>query len=122
MNEPGMCIVKRRSKIRTYNAEKNVQRIPSVNSIEMDCSKPTKETFGDDDDERRDQGLTEDEESDETRATKFRRKTERGTLQDSYQMNRRLEEFFEYIKERDEENRLIMLKILHAVETIANKS
>lgn len=34
---------------------------------------------------------------------------------------KKINEFFNYTKQRDEENRLIMLKILTAVEKIANK-
>ena len=35
--------------------------------------------------------------------------------------DRRIEQIFEYIKRRDEENRSIMIRVMHAVETIANK-
>lgn len=34
---------------------------------------------------------------------------------------RRIEQIFEYIKKRDEENRSIMVRVMHAVENIANK-
>ncbi|CAL7935599.1 unnamed protein product [Xylocopa violacea] len=35
--------------------------------------------------------------------------------------DRRIEQIFDYIKRRDEENRSIMLRVMHAVESIANK-
>lgn len=35
--------------------------------------------------------------------------------------DRRIEQIFEYIKRRDEENRSIMVRVMHAVESIANK-
>ncbi|CAD1471421.1 unnamed protein product [Heterotrigona itama] len=35
--------------------------------------------------------------------------------------DRRIEQIFEYIKKRDEENRSIMVRVMHAVENIANK-
>ncbi|XP_017761632.1 PREDICTED: uncharacterized protein LOC108551818 isoform X2 [Eufriesea mexicana] len=37
------------------------------------------------------------------------------------QTDRRIEQIFEYIKRRDEENRSIMVRVMHAVESIANK-
>lgn len=37
------------------------------------------------------------------------------------QTDRRIEQIFEYIKRRDEENRSIMVRVMHAVECIANK-
>lgn len=36
-------------------------------------------------------------------------------------IDRRIEQIFDYIKRRDEENRSIMIRVLHAVESINNK-
>lgn len=70
----------------------------------------------------------EEEEYDE-RETKRTRRTRRSEHDDSQQrqqeegagFERRLDEFFEYTKRRDEENRNVMLRILQAVEKIADK-
>ncbi|XP_026673147.1 uncharacterized protein LOC108629485 isoform X2 [Ceratina calcarata] len=50
------------------------------------------------------------------------RKSQRRTREDrESRTDRCIEQIFEYIKKRDEENRSIIVRLMHAVESIANK-
>ncbi|XP_043525173.1 uncharacterized protein LOC122536689 isoform X2 [Frieseomelitta varia] len=59
---------------------------------------------------------------DEIRPRKSRKSRAAALLySDESRADRRIEQIFEYIKKRDEENRSIMVRVMHAVENIANK-
>ncbi|XP_033340492.1 uncharacterized protein LOC117228687 isoform X3 [Megalopta genalis] len=73
-------------------------------------------------DSARDKGrLTEARNEDEERPRKSRRTQAPYREDRESRTDRRIEQIFEYIKQRDEENRSIMVRVMHAVETIASK-
>nr|XP_012138087.1 PREDICTED: uncharacterized protein LOC105662167 isoform X4 [Megachile rotundata] len=90
---------------------------------EADCSKDLSRVGGNDvvdsigDKERAVTARNEDEE----RPRKSRRTRIPYREDHESRTDRRIEQIFEYIKRRDEENRSIMIRVMHAVETIANK-
>ncbi|XP_078042247.1 uncharacterized protein LOC144472779 isoform X2 [Augochlora pura] len=66
--------------------------------------------------------LTEPRNEDEERPRKSRRTQAAPYREDrESRTDRRIEQIFEYIKQRDEENRSIMVRVMHAVEAIASK-
>ncbi|XP_054012846.1 uncharacterized protein LOC128894855 isoform X2 [Hylaeus anthracinus] len=90
---------------------------------EADCSKDLSRLRGNDVvDSTRDKGRsTAARNEDEGRPRKSRR-TRAPYLEDhESRTDRRIEQIFEYMKRRDDENRSIMIRVMHAVETIANK-
>ncbi|XP_012277760.1 uncharacterized protein LOC105698256 isoform X2 [Orussus abietinus] len=99
----------------TRNAELTIKAIqPSI--VVKDISKLRSRNENPREEESRELGKDE-------RPSKLRR-TRRAEEQDERDrsgVERRLDEFLEYTRRRDEENRSIMMRILQAVETIADK-
>ncbi|XP_076248399.1 uncharacterized protein LOC143188179 isoform X2 [Calliopsis andreniformis] len=104
-----------------------VSRLPRATELairkatsEVDCSKDPSRARGSDlvDSTRDKESRNED---DVERPRKSRRT--RGPYREDHESRteRRIEQIFEYIKQRDEEDRSIMVRIMHAVETIASK-
>ncbi|XP_076647288.1 uncharacterized protein LOC143355931 isoform X2 [Halictus rubicundus] len=90
---------------------------------EADCSKDLSRVRGNDlADSTRDKGrVPVARNEDEERPRKSRRTQVPYREDHESRTDRRIEQIFEYIKQRDEENRSIMIRVMHAVETIANK-
>ncbi|XP_076170425.1 uncharacterized protein LOC143148222 isoform X3 [Ptiloglossa arizonensis] len=90
---------------------------------EADCSKDLSRLRGNDVvDSTRDKGrASAARNEDEERPRKSRRTRAPYREDHESRTDRRIEQIFEYIKRRDEENRSIMIRVMHAVETIANK-
>lgn len=89
---------------------------------EADCSKDLSGVRGSDlVDSTRDKEQAASNEDKDERPRKSRRT--RGPYHEDHESrtDRRIEQIFEYIKRRDEEDRSIMIRIMQAVETIANK-
>ncbi|XP_031840341.1 uncharacterized protein LOC116430400 isoform X2 [Nomia melanderi] len=116
---------------REPSAASSIPRLPRATELtikkvtsEADCSKDLSRVRGNDAvDSTRDKGrLAEPRNEDEERPRKSRR-TQAPYHRDDHESrtDRRIEQIFEYIKRRDEENRSIMIRVMHAVETIANK-
>lgn len=89
---------------------------------EADCSKDLAMVRGNDlADSTRDKEQAPRDDGEDGGPRKSRRT--RGPYREDHESrtDRRIEQIFEYIKRRDEENRSIMIRIMHAVETIATK-
>ncbi|XP_076623514.1 uncharacterized protein LOC143342990 isoform X1 [Colletes latitarsis] len=90
---------------------------------EADYSKDLSRVWGNDVvDSTRDKGQAAGARNeDEERPRKSRRTRAPYREDHESRTDRRIEQIFEYIKRRDEENRSIMIRVMHAVETMANK-
>ncbi|KZC04790.1 hypothetical protein WN55_09589 [Dufourea novaeangliae] len=109
-----------------------VPRLPRATGLtikkitsEADCSNDLSRVRGTDQavDSTREKGrASESRNEDEERPRKSRR-TQAAPYREDHESwtDRRIEQIFEYIKRRDEENRSIMIRVMHAVESIANK-
>ncbi|CAK9829190.1 hypothetical protein ANTRET_LOCUS6573 [Anthophora retusa] len=89
---------------------------------QADCSKDMSQVCGNDVVASVDKEQASRNEDEEERP----RKSRRGRLAPYHwdresRTDRRIEQIFEYIKKRDEENRSILVRLMHAVESIANK-
>ncbi|XP_076673572.1 uncharacterized protein LOC143371808 isoform X3 [Andrena cerasifolii] len=107
-----------------------VSRLPRATELtirkatsEADCSKDLPRVRGNDlADSTRDKEQASRDDGEDDGAPRKSRRT-RGPYREDHESrtDRRIEQIFEYIKRRDEENRSIMIRIMHAVETIATK-
>ncbi|KOC63258.1 hypothetical protein WH47_02767 [Habropoda laboriosa] len=89
---------------------------------QVDCSRDKSQVHGNDvvaSVEKERTSCNEDEEDRPRKSRRGRLAPYRGDRES--RTDRRIEQIFEYIKRRDEENRSIMVRLMQAVESIANK-
>ncbi|KAK1116431.1 hypothetical protein K0M31_019049 [Melipona bicolor] len=117
-----------KNSVRKKQVTRNVAMLPRTTELtiekvtsEADCSKDLFRLRGmsvsfDREDKERSQ-------RDEIRPRKSRKSRTAALYSDDRRSrtDRRIEQIFEYIKKRDEEDRSIMVRVMHAVENIANK-
>ncbi|KOX81334.1 hypothetical protein WN51_10666 [Melipona quadrifasciata] len=117
-----------KNSVRKKQVTRNVAMLPRATELtiekvtsEADCSKDLFKLCGrnvsfDREDKERSQ-------RDEIKPRKLRKSRAAALYSDDRKSrtNRRIEQIFDYIKKRDEENRSIMVRVMHAVENIANK-
>lgn len=115
-----------KNSVKQKQVTRNVAMLPRATELtiekvtsEADCSKDLFRLRGsnvDREDKERSQ-------RDEIRPRKSRKSRAAALYSDDRKsrIDRRMEQIFEYIKKRDEENRSIMVRVMHAVENIANK-